>query len=373
MKIIISRDIEIKSFEVIAEMRFDEIKPAYQKVLDSIRKQKQVPSIDLITPFFSKCPEEMRKSIASRILEYFVEENLVNQKGLTKLGEKVADSGAVPVLEKGKYQLWIIDDPLFGKAIIHFERVESDFAREKVEYGFPYKDFLNNSYTDAISKQKFVIQKYESPNPNNVPFKQRNFFNTTIKLVWEISYNPEKQEVEQSQLKINGSLKRFKDTFSPIDLPLMPISIDNIDTIITQIVQPDYEWKSEVQALSLEQNQITPDGYESFKTDINCKNKQILDYGYFSDITITEIPITAKTGKIATAWFYYRLKKKVKENYYSKKEYMEFLQSFRKNRLMKLFGTDLNIPIEDACAYFQSTSTDECYWHIQTMLDLSTE
>lgn len=371
MKIIISRNIEIKSFEVIAEMQFDEIKPAYQKVLDSIKKQNQVPSINSITPFFPKCPEEMRKSIASRILEYFIEENLLNQQGLTKLGEKVADSGAVPVLEKGKYQLWIIDDPLFGKVIIHFERVESDFAREKVEYGFPYKEFRGRTYTDAISKQKFVVQKYESQNPNNVPFKPKSFFNTTVKLIWEIIYNPEKQEVELSQIKIDGSLKRSNKEYSPVNLDIMPITIDNIDSIINQIVQPDYEWKSEVQALGLEENQIPLDGYESFKMDINCKDRQILDYGYFSDIKIMEIPITAKTGNIAKVWFYYRLKKKVEENYYSKKEYMEFLQSFRKNRLMKLFETDLNIPIEEVCAYFQSTSSDECYWHIQTMLDLS--
>lgn len=161
MKIILKRKVLIQVFEIIAEMQFEETKPAYQKIL-SIGKTDKITA-DSILFFFSEYNENLQKILANNIIRFFKVEKFIDDSGnLTVIGNNIVELGKVPIKEKGKYLIWCLEDPLWGKCCIHFTRMDYDYNSHKVEYGFPFSNIENRSFIDFIRNNHFVISRFIS-------------------------------------------------------------------------------------------------------------------------------------------------------------------------------------------------------------------
>jgi hypothetical protein len=90
--------------------------------------------------------------IENRIKEYLKNIKVFDEKyQLTRLGNAVKDSGMLPTVEEGKYQIWFTnEDSHFGNKIFYFKRVQPNRESNDDKINLKFRNHLINQFGMSI-------------------------------------------------------------------------------------------------------------------------------------------------------------------------------------------------------------------------------
>lgn len=136
MEITLSRPLTIHCFEVFAEIAKGERRQEIQAVLLLAEENGgRLTSEEVCRDLLGGRPPVVGRTILRRCREYGLMEGSDEESFLTEAGRESAMKGMVFISEKGKYRLWVTDDPLFTAAALDLapvreEALSTDHVRE---------------------------------------------------------------------------------------------------------------------------------------------------------------------------------------------------------------------------------------------------
>ena len=125
MELILSRRLEIHCFEVFAEVAKAERRQEIQSILLLAQENGGRLTPELVCrDLLGGRPTVVGRTIIQRCRGYHLLEGNDDESYLTEEGHKSASRGVVFIPEKGKYRIWVTDDPLFTDAALDIEPVK---------------------------------------------------------------------------------------------------------------------------------------------------------------------------------------------------------------------------------------------------------
>ncbi len=364
MIVSLKRKIAVDCIEIIGEIIFEEERNAYKQILS-----KQVVNENSVQEYFQQYPPEIKPIILKRVLNYLREEGFIDRDGqITVRGRKVVETGLIPIHEKGKYQLWVIDDALLGQRIIHFEREEGDFNRQTVSSGMPYRQLINRSYRDYLAKIEFQFSNFDGRDLKSIPYKSERRYDSTLDLTWTIEFDEINNKITQNLISFGGNVKDAKG-FQKISSITEQSTFNKIHQMMDVILGDS--WDPKICAQMLEFARIPRDSFTSFKALISMKNPTILEFGEFQDVTLSDLSIMPLDLLTANSWLKYNLANLCRGNYVSREQIQEYITIYLNRRELEYYKTQVIIDPEDFARELKGQNKNEEYWHLQTCLDLA--
>ncbi|KKL74845.1 hypothetical protein LCGC14_2060830, partial [marine sediment metagenome] len=157
MEIKLIRSIDVNVYDLLADLYIDQKAPEYKKILETGLKE-DINEKSIRKFFESSYPDKILNNILGRVIEHFIEEDLIESNGkLTKKGRKIIDGDYLPKYEKGRYRFWCIKDELIGQRIIRYSRIEKDHTN--VLYNFPLDELEGKYHRDLTRDHEFFLKK----------------------------------------------------------------------------------------------------------------------------------------------------------------------------------------------------------------------
>ncbi len=364
MIVSLKRKIAVNCIEIIGEIIFEEERNAYKQILS-----KQLINENSIQEYFQQYPPEIKPIILKRVLNYLGEEGFIDRDGqITVKGRKTVDTGLIPIHEKGKYQLWVIDDALLGQRIIHFEREEGDFNRQTVSSGMPYTQLINRSYRDYLAQIEFLFSNFDGRDPKSIPYKSERRYDSTLDLTWTIEYDEVNNKITQNSIIFVGNVKDSKG-FQKISPITQQSTFNKIHQMMGVILGDS--WDPKICAQMLEFSRIPGDSFTSFKTLISMKNLIILEFGGFQDVTLSDLSIMPLDLPTAISWLKINLANLCRGNYVPREQIQTYIATYLNRRELEYYKTQVTLDPEEFAHELKDQNKNEEYWHLQTCLDLA--
>ncbi|MHA1766539.1 MAG: hypothetical protein ACTSVK_09815 [Promethearchaeota archaeon] len=358
MEIELTKILEVKVYDLIADLYVNQEALEYKKILE-VGNDEAVNERS-IKKFFDSYSEKILNSLLGRIIEHLVEEDLITLNGkLTKKGQKVIENGKMPKYEKGKYRFWCVNDELIGQRIIKYIRVESEHT--DVQYDFPLNELEGKYHKDITIQdgQEFFLEKINRNQNNEIPYQEKFSFSSKLDLIWTINKNS-KWTISGALKNINGNEVKYTETYQET------ISINDI---IESIFQENYEYDSELEGIILEFDQIPEDSIFNLQLDLQFNDIEVLNYGKFNKILVKDISIIPKNIETAKKLLLKIIKSKLESKFLDQKSINLIIDNFKKRKELKKIQ-DFQLTNSEIIDYLKSNNHIEEYWHIQAPIDL---
>ncbi len=360
MEIKLIRSIDVNVYDLLADLYIDQKAPEYKKILETGLKE-EINEKSIRKFFESSYPDKLLNNILGRVIEHFIEEDLIESNGkLTKKGRKIIDGGYLPKYEKGRYRFWCTKDELIGQRIIRYSRIEKDHTN--VLYNFPLDELEGKYHRDLTRDHEFFLKKINTNRSGEILYQEKASFASKVNLTWLINKNSTNLD---SEWNINGNLKRVTN----IEYTKSYEENLSIKDIIESIFQDNYEYDSELEGVILEFKQVSKDSILSFQTNLHFQNIAVLNYGKFEELLIKDIPIIPKNLDSAKSWLLKIIELESKLRYLTQKDINLIIDNFKNRNEMKNFQ-DLSVSSSELLIYLKSNNLIEEYWHVQAPLDL---
>ncbi len=285
--------------------------------------------------------------IENRIKEYLKNIKVFDEKyQLTALGNAVKESGMLPTVEEGKYQIWFTNrDSHFGNKIFYFKRVQPNRESndEKLNLRFDsdghfYLPTENNSFSNL---KLLPITDYFGQNKNHTD---------VIALRWNWDNLEKSNYIFDGQLG-EGTIK-FKGT--PI------VCKEDIKTLIEELL-PDWDKKNE--RLRAPFNEISDQSKVSFEDNHQAKWRDF-------QVQFQKVPLTPYNLEDAKKWRNWLLTELLRKEYLNPSDFESLVIETNEKEAFKPYSNSLDTPKPELLS--SSIQKDTlAFWHLNAPLDLN--
>jgi len=287
--------------------------------------------------------------IENRIKEYLKNIKVYDEKyQLTALGNALKESGMLPTVEEGKYQIWFTNrDSFFGNKIIYFKRVQPNRESndEKLNLRFDneghfYLPTENNSFSNL---KLLPITDYFGQNRNQTD---------VISLRWNWDNLEKSNYIFDGQLgKGDGSIK-FKATPIP--------SKEDLKTLIEELL-PD--WDKKIERLRTPFNKISDQSKISFEDNIQTKWRDF-------QVQFQKVPLLPYNLEDAKKWRNWLVVESLRKEYLNSSDFENLVIETNEKVVFKPYLNSLDIPKPES--FSNSIKKDSLsFWHLNAPLDLN--
>jgi hypothetical protein len=287
--------------------------------------------------------------IENRIKEYLKNIKVFDEKyQLTALGNAVKESGMLPTVEEGKYQIWFTNrDSHFGNKIFYFKRVqpsrESNDEKLNLRFnneGHFYLPTENNSFSNL---KLIPITDYFGQNKNHID---------SISLGWNWDNLEKSNYIFDGQLgKGEGSIK-FKRT--PI------ASKEDLKTLIEEIL---LDWDKKFERLRAPLNEISDQSKLSFEDSRQTNWREF-------QVQFQKIPLMPYNPEDAKKWRNWLLTDSLRKEYLNPSDFESLVIDTNENIAFKPYLNTLDTPKPEL--FSSSIKKDTlAFWHLNAPLDLN--
>lgn len=291
--------------------------------------------------------------INNRIDEYLREIRVYDEnQQLSKLGQKVRQTGLLPTPEDGKYRIWYTEnDEYFGSVIMYFQRERPHDKANVLE--------LNLGLAE---KGHFLMPTRESSKNGDIEYTKFELFSTdlvgtTLKNIESVEVNLLLDEGKQSCLQFSGTLG--KDSVIKLHGEKGIETHEKIEQILSEALS-DYSPENKRLRKKFEPNE-NEDCYKSFELrNLQCQWRS------FSG-AIDCVKLMPYDEVDAIAWRDYLLRDELSKNYYSPEDFEQKASEINDNAGFAPYKNNLNIPKADKF----DTRTQTERWHINAPMDLN--
>ncbi|MBM7620072.1 hypothetical protein JOC95_001924 [Bacillus tianshenii] len=315
------------------------------------------------------------ETIAKGIVNYLKQNGLIDEHHtITSAGHWFLQSKQYPALERGKFKFWMIDHPLLGRQLLHYQRENSKERTMKLTPFIHATELEGKTFHSVLNmdeKRQFQINKFDYNRGAEVYCVDFPNINTEYKIHWEIDTERE----EPSTIIINGEIKdrpQAVKRFSQISMN-SDLEIDYTNFLVELISKnrKDVNWNFSTKAFEIKFKEI--DNIEELKafTTILAILDVETDYGLFEDTAIREVPIMPASSDDAKLWVDAIIKDSVATQYVSQVELQHHLQTLKERRELVPYQSSLYHLDESTFLQTFRTEKDKApYWHLQAPLDL---
>lgn len=332
MKITLHKQVTLKVATVYMKIKKDVMRSDIQEYLNGKRFNNTV--------------------INNRIDEYLKEIRVYDEnKQLSKLGQKVRQTGLLPTPEEGKYRIWYTEnDEYFGSVIMYFQRERPhdkvnvlELPLELAEKGHFLMPTRENSKNGDLEYTKFELH---STDLVGTTFK--NFESVEVKLLLD--------EGKQSCLQFSGTLG--KDSVIKLHGEKGIETHEKIEQILSEALS---DYNPENKRLRIRFNPKNESCYKSFE------QRHFPCHWHNFEGTIDCVKLMPYDEEDAIAWRDYLLRDELSKNYYSPEDFEQKADEINEKAGFDSYKDILNTP--KAKDFVTKSQTE--FWHIKSPIDLN--
>ncbi|WPB81719.1 hypothetical protein KYC5002_21710 [Archangium violaceum] len=223
--------------------------------------------------------------------------------GLTALGEQVADSDEAPVPEQGVFSLWVVNHPLLGNRVLHFERLTStrDSRFENAvplpitpEHGVPFQSVVE---PETRSVLRTPLAKGGEP----VCIRQGN---SRCRLRWTLDF-----DTGHNHWRLEGNLS-VEDRACPIQHTPESVQLD-LWNLFAQWANLHLHqtgmWQPGLRRLAVPFDKLPEAAQERFTHTYTLSAVEVPGRGTYKQVRIDAVPIGPLSREDAQRWARARL------------------------------------------------------------------
>ncbi|MEZ4935960.1 MAG: hypothetical protein R2799_00040 [Crocinitomicaceae bacterium] len=287
--------------------------------------------------------------IENRVKDYLKNIKVFDEKyQLTALGNSVKDSGMLPTVEEGKYQIWFSDrDSYFGNKIFYFKRVQPTRGGSdgKLQLWFGNEDhFYLPTETNSFSNLKLL--------PMNDYFGQNISYQNPISLRWTW------ENLEKSSFVFDGQLGKGENV-----IKLKQKSIPCQEQVKDLIEQMLSNWDKDSQRLKIPFEELSEQSRMSFEHNLQTKWNDF-------EVNFQSIPLKPYNKEDAAKWRNCLVNENLKKDYLSPSDFENRVIEINEKDGFKSYSQSLDIPKSET---FSSIVKKDAlaFWHLNAPLDLN--
>lgn len=313
MEVTLSRPLVIHCFEVFAEVAKAERRQEIQAVLLLAQGHG-----DRLTPeqvcedLLGGRPPIVGRTILRRCREYGLMEGSDEQSFLTEAGRESASKGFVFVPEKGKYRLWVTDDPLFPEAALDLLPVKEEplstdhvresqrthgWGREKTRGGSAHGALDMKSQAEALRGRVFTPLSSES-HPIQINFVGPEWVRVEdaappapARITWKTS------ETNPGKVRVDGAYRA--EGLAPPRVPFLTIWRALLGPYAEDWVNTDH---GPVLRCAFEGDGLASANFRSFRRTLEFDSPSIPDLGGFDPLQVDDVPLAPRKWEDAQSW-----------------------------------------------------------------------
>ncbi|MBU2964034.1 hypothetical protein Q4508_07680 [Amphritea sp. 2_MG-2023] len=366
LNVVLTRQVEVKRYPVIAELTF---------------KRKRPDLVSLL-----KAAEQRYDAMPARLIAYLKREQLLDtdSASVTPKGEEVISTGCIDVKERGLYHIWYTaNDPLLGIRPLMIQRDTAFFDPNMKSWkkgsdarnsGFGVSststvDVIDEVLAGKNSKQSQIKLLLTALKPEVICSS-----NQSAKLVLEWKLGLEKSVVSLiGQLEtLDFSSNKNKSKPSSLDLKIEQYH-DSLDDVMGAIaLEFDATWDVNAQRMTVCLDKIDhyPSAVQNFEvsrveeiTDLSVK-------GRFNTVQVNQLPLQPKDRRDAVQWHKAWLNHFHAKKYHCSVDMYQRQAEWLDHEAMASFNLSLKQG-QELLANFSREGQAEAYWHVAAMIDLS--
>jgi len=351
----LTRTVKARSYKVLATMFISEERVDIKKILEQLQKGLKLPT---------------------RLYTFLTASKLYANNEITKLGQRVLNTGYLLSKERGIYEIWYIEDSYFGKKPIAIQRVEEPSPNHK-------KNNRGNQLQNWSQAER--------------PEKKQGLdtANATVYLV------NEKKLCDLRDLHIevvdNGSVSKSTEINIKLEVPLgkpdsewllsgkiannnkgtqsnNEFEIKIVQTISHQLLEEvcehlDFTWNNKYNRASISNFDSS---FDSTKCLVDFNIKELVlrsvrtQFGEFKQGVIKNLPIMPKHSNIALRWQSEWLYALYKNKHISPDSMKYQQQAWLKHDAIKAFNLPLLTGNDVINKLNDEKRNNEVYWHATT-------
>ncbi len=287
--------------------------------------------------------------IENRIKEYLKNIKVYDEKyQLTTLGNTVKESGMLPTVEEGKYQIWFTNrDSYFGNKIFYFKRVQP--SRES-------NDERLNLILDSDGHFYLPTESNPFSNLKLLPitdyFGQKKDHQDVIDLHWTWDNLEKSYFVFDGQLGKGENQIKFKATPIPCQ--------EDLKSKMEELL-PDWDKKNE--RLRIPFNKISDQSKNSFEGNHQTKWKDF-------QVQFQNVPLMPYNLEDAKKWRNWLLTESLRKKYLNPSDFESLVLDTNEKDAFKSYINSLDAPKPET---FSNTIKKDtlAFWHLNAPLDLN--
>jgi len=318
----LQRKVNIRSYEYEATILVAQERPEFLAVASLADEKGSISDKD-VAILFGGLPNYIGKKIIDRavsmgLLNWGENKDIAT---ISDIGKATLERGQVLVRQEGVFRFYVLEDPLLGSSIIHYDRVDTQPARDE-------RDILNNPKSDvqkptSVSIDKINYHSYKDSSDNSILLEsisngkiysierlaaegeESNAFTSTLYLTLNIDLDP---TVQLDDLVPNlNSFPRIRINHQPLrSIQLMSISYVEI-------------WKyligqsEEIDSLDADRSEnfvihvpfyinYSPKTLKQFNMEVNIIEPEMIKLGKFESISVNNVKVKPKNATDANEW-----------------------------------------------------------------------
>lgn len=310
--IVLERSLEVRCWRVIGQIAKAEKRKELIPVLLRAREAGGTDARDLAEHLF--CEPNSRLVVAERLLNIAEAYGLVTKEErdrvftLTETGEKAIDTDEVFVPELGTWTICASEDPLLPSPILRVDPWNEPSAFDEIK-GKKRERAKERSPEDVPAWLREVVEKPITPAADAVAVcidhlenkAEAVETNDTLSLSWNVG---------DGRLQLTGNLEG-KKVSTELEVPAR--SSDQIWLTLLENEALLGLWDRNRHKLRVSFDETDETEREAMVRDLRFESPTVPDYGMFDPLTVTAVPITAKSPADAQSWAKWRLRARIRD------------------------------------------------------------
>lgn len=329
MKVILEKNIQLNS--AIVYLKFE--KEINRKDIQEYLKGKQFNN----------------SLIENRVKDYLKNIKVFDEKyQLTALGHTVMETGMLPTVEEGKYQIWFTNrDSYFGNKIFYFKRFQPsrEGSDERLQISFDEDEhFYLPTESNSFSNLKLLpIKDYFGQNRSHTE-------HISFRWTWE--------NLEKSSFVFDGQLGKGENV-----IKLKPTSIPCKEEVKDLIEQMLPNWDKKNERLKIYFGEVSEHSKLSFEEN---QESQWNDF----KVQFQKIPLIPYNKDEATKWRNWLISENLRKEYLSPSDFENTVIEINEKEGFKSYSQSLDIPKPET---FSSIVKKDAlaFWHLNAPSDLN--
>jgi len=373
MELVLQRTLEIQRYRIIAEVARAQKRDELQAVLLLAQERGHVFAKMVAEKLLGNRPETVGKRLIQICVTHklLVEKESYGQKNyiLTETGQTALEEQKIFIPERGTWEIWVTDDPLWASALIQIDVFNEPKARNEINNQEDLKDRTNNM-------QKLPDWLFEKLQDQIItPLADRNKDYRFDELAGKGEFVTPDAHItatltipqfgNTSDLLFTGKIVEKESRYQQAH----PMTFDKAWPQILQQQGWLTRWRTQQQTqqgvLDVSYSDLKTDQERaSFHKDYPIPKPYLTDLGRFDDTTINDVPIAPATEQHANPWAHWLLERDT--NQYVLKGDFEIQQ----NQVAESFPDyEITFPEQRHFAQQLRQTNPRAYWYLQAPLD----
>ncbi|KHD11820.1 hypothetical protein PN36_28615 [Candidatus Thiomargarita nelsonii] len=360
MELVFQRTLNIQRYRIIAEVARTQKRDELQAVLLLAQERGHVSAKMVADELLGNRPE----TVGKRLIQICFTHKLLLEKEsnyyiLTKTGQTALEKEKIFIPERGTWEIWVTDDPLWANALIQIKPFNETQARNEIKN----QKGLKERCQDMQDIPNWLVKKLQGQiitplaDDRNAEYRFDELAEKGELVTPDANITATLTIGETSDLLFTGKIINKECHYQEQH----PMTFQSAWHQILEQQNWLTRWRTQQEVLDVSYQDLSEQERASFHKDYPISKPCLTDLDIFDDTTINNIPIAPATQQDANHWAHWLLERDT--NRYVLKGDFETMQ----NKVTEFFP-DYEITFPEQSEFAQQLRP-RAYWYLQAPLD----